>query len=94
MTVALAIVAALAVLGLVVVALTGRAGPAKPLRGRTVVVHTRKPDDRSIRGVLVAEHRDRITLADAVYLTKDREIALDGLQHIPADAVAFIQEPS
>lgn len=41
------------------------AGPS--LVGETLLVHTRKPDDQSVRGVCVGHHADRLLLAEAVY---------------------------
>lgn len=69
-----------------------RLRPAPSLRGRTVVVHTRRPDDQSLRGVLVAEHADRLTLRDVVYLhaTGDRETG--GLVHVPLASISWMQE--
>lgn len=66
--------------------------PGPSLVARTVVVHTRKPDDQTIRGILTARHADRITLAEAAYLHGRNEQALGGIVHVPVDNVAWIQE--
>ncbi len=66
---------------------------SKRIVGRTVVVHTRLPDDRSIRGVLHAQYADRWTLRDAVLiLPGGREEALGGVEHIPISNISFAQE--
>lgn len=36
--------------------------------GKSLVVHTRKPDDQSVRGIVAAHYADRIVLRDAAYL--------------------------
>jgi hypothetical protein len=41
-------------------------GPS--LVGKSLVVHTRKPDDQSIRGAVAAHYADRLVLRDAAYL--------------------------
>lgn len=66
--------------------------PGTPLTARTVIVNTRRPDDQTIRGVLVAQHADRLTLRDVVYLHGSAERAVDGIVHVPAANVAFVQE--
>jgi len=60
------------------------------LTGETLLVHT--CDDQSIRGVLVARHSDRITLADVVVLHASGEQPANGVAHIPWANVAWIQE--
>lgn len=69
-----------------------RHAPGPPLAGRTVVVHTRRPDDQTLRGVLVAQHADRLTLREAVYVHASGEQPAGGLVHVPTEAVAWIQE--
>lgn len=69
-----------------------RAAPGPSLVGRTVVVHTRRPDDQSVRGVLVAHHADRLVLRDAVYLHATGTQAADGLVHIPLLTMSTMQE--
>lgn len=39
------------------------------LRGRRVVVHTAKPDDQTISGVLIFDGPDRLVLEDAEYIS-------------------------
>lgn len=41
--------------------------PGPLLVGKTVVVHTRKPDDQSVQGVVVGDYPDKVVLRDAVY---------------------------
>ena len=90
--IALAALAALAVGALTFVALRSRLSPAPSLAGRTVVIHTRRPDDQSIRGVLVAQHADRWTLREAVYLGGSSEHSVAGLTHVPVANIAWAQE--
>lgn len=47
---------------------TERAARGPSLVGATLVVHTRKPDDQSVRGVVAAHYADRVVLRDAQYL--------------------------
>lgn len=90
---AVVLLAAIVALLAVLLALTlRRPGQPKPLAGRTVVVNTRRPDDQAVRGVLVAEHADRVTLAGAVYLDGAHGRPVDGLVHIPVATIAFIQQ--
>lgn len=73
------LVAALVALLLVVRELRRRSNAS--LRGMTVVVTTH-PDDRTYRGVVMAEHADRVTLRDAFLVTPAGEQAIGGLQHL------------
>lgn len=58
---------------------------------KTVIVHTK--DGQSVRGALYAQHADRVTLTQAVYLQdKQPELPIDGLAHVPCGNVAWIQE--
>lgn len=82
----------MAVLALATVTIRARNSIGPPLAGRTVVVHTRRPDDQSLRGVLVAQHADRLTLRDVVYLHLSGEQEVGGMVHIPLGAVSFVQE--
>jgi len=89
--IALGLLALFSMVALAALASQRRGG--RPLRGRTVVVHTRQPDDRSIRGVMVVDARDGLVLEDARYLQAGgQNIDLEGRVHVPAEAVAFIQE--
>jgi hypothetical protein len=95
LTVAILIFAAALVLlaaALVLSARPPRTGAV--LSGRTVTVNTRRPDDQSIRGVLVAHHSDRLTLADAVYVVAGEapDIEISGTVHVLTANVAFLQE--
>ena len=71
----------------------------EPLRSddlvkKSVVVTTR--DDETLRGVLIAEHMDRWTLAQAFYRSSTpegpRETPIDGVLHIPRSNIAYVQE--
>jgi hypothetical protein len=42
--------------------------PGPSMVGASLVIHTRKPDDQSIRGVVDAHYADRLVLRDAQYL--------------------------
>lgn len=48
---------------------TAEAERGPSLAGKSLVVHTRKPDDQSIRGVVAAHYTDRLVLRDAQYLS-------------------------
>lgn len=37
------------------------------LTGKSVVVHTRRPDDQTIRGIVCAHYADRLELRDVTY---------------------------
>lgn len=57
---------------------------------KTVVVNTK--DDQSIRGVLYAQHSDRLSLTQAVYIDGQSELPINGLTHVPLSNIAWIQE--
>lgn len=59
--------------------------------GSEVVVHTRRPDDQSIRGRVASSHPDRIVLRDATYLNGTGGQAAKGLINIPTSAVSSWQ---
>lgn len=94
MTIALIIIACALLAAVLALAglLAGRLLPGPPLRGRTVTVNTRRPDDQTIKGVLVSQHADRLTLMDAVYVTPAGEQPIGGQVHIPTGAVAWLQD--
>lgn len=71
--------------------ISGRVEISEPvgLVKQTVIVHGK--DGTSLRGVLLAEHDDRLTLAQAFYLDGRVEVPADGLAHIPATNVAWVQ---
>jgi len=67
-------------------------GPS--LVGKTVVVTTDR--DRTFRGVVLAEHADRVTLHQAFVVTPVGETAVGGLVHLPRtkfDALQQIDAP-
>jgi hypothetical protein len=70
-----------------------RVTPGPSLVGRTVVIHTKRPDDRTLKGVLHAQYVDRWVLRDAVLMAAGgREIALGGIEHVQTGAISFVQE--
>lgn len=60
-------------------------------RGRDATVHTQRPDDQTIRGVLTRTWPDFV-LADAHYVTAAGKTAIDGRARIPRSHVAWWQE--
>jgi hypothetical protein len=58
--------------------------------GHRVTVHTKKPDDQTIFGVLVGDYADRISLEDAEYVTAAGAHAMPGRQDIATRDVAWI----
>ena len=86
------IVACAAIGALAFVALRSRLAPGPSLAERTVIVHTRRPDDRSIRGILVGHYADRVTLREAVYRHSSGDQDAGGLIHLPLVVISSIQE--
>lgn len=80
------------VVGVVVLAIKSRVVPGPSLVGGTVVVHTKRPDDQSLRGILVGQHADRWILKDAVYLYPEGSVAAEGLVHVPVLSISSVQE--
>jgi hypothetical protein len=67
-----------------------RRGPS--LVGETIVLHTRYPDDRSIRGVVAAQYADRIVLRDATLLiAQDAQHPIPHATEVPWPAVSWWQ---
>lgn len=60
------------------------------LASKTVIIHT--ADDKSIRGVLVAQHSDRLSLREALYLHSSGDQPVGGIVHVPVASVSWIQE--
>ncbi len=84
----LACLVAVAAVLLVVLRTRGR-GPV--LVGRLVVVSTIAGE--GVRGVMVGDHRDRVSLHQASVIdAKGSETQAGGVVHIPAGQVLFIQE--
>jgi hypothetical protein len=94
MVVAVVVLGVLVVVLLVATVLLALAArERRGLVGRTVVVHTRRPDDRSLRGVLHAEHVDRLSLRESfILLPGGVEQPLSGIEHIPRQSISFVQE--
>lgn len=61
------------------------------LAGATVVVTTH-PDNVTYRGVVAAEHADRITLRDAFVVTAGAEHQIGGLQHVYRASFTGLQQ--
>lgn len=92
MTVAIIVLAACLVAVVLVLSallVRSRLDPGPPLTSKTVWVHTR--EDRTIRGVLIGQHADRVTLREAAVVHKDGETPA-GLVHIPIGQIHFMQE--
>jgi hypothetical protein len=63
------------------------------MTGRTVIIHTKKPDERSIRGVVYGQYADRWTLTEStLMINAEKEQTLLGLQHVPVENISFVQE--
>lgn len=64
---------------------------AAPARiGHRVTVHTKKPDDQTIFGVLVGDYTDRVVLEDAEYVTSKGGTPISGRQDIATRDIAWI----
>lgn len=58
-----------------------------------MVIHTKRPDDQTIAGVLVHDGRRRLTIVDAEYVqSATSRHDLDNRVHVPAEHVAWIEE--
>lgn len=96
MTLALTLIAALALLELaslafLIVRRTVGAGPR--LTGRTVVLERSGVDVVNVRGVVVAEHEDRWTLAEAQAVHPHGDVPLEHpIIHVPKTVVLSISE--
>lgn len=86
------LVALAAVCGLAAVAVHSRLAPGPSLATRTIELHTRRPDDQSLRGVLIAQHADRVTLREVVYLHQSGDRGVAGVVHIPVGNIAWMRE--
>jgi hypothetical protein len=89
-----AVVALASVAALATVAIRSQTAPGPALAGRTVEIHTKRPDDQTIRGILVAQHSDRWTLEQAIYRhsSGDQPIA-DNVVHVPTANISWYGEP-
>ena len=58
--------------------------------GHRVTVHTKKPDDQTIFGVLAGDYTDRIVLEDAEYVTALGVKPMPGSQHFATRDIAWI----
>lgn len=66
----------------------GQAGP--PRLGQRVTVHTKKPDDQTLFGVVVGDYTDRLALEDAEYVTAAGGQPLPGRQEIATQDIAWV----
>ena len=89
MTAALAVVA-LVELGLIAWGLAHRRGLAR-YEKRRVTVHTLRPDDQSIRGVLVGVYRDCIELSSPEYLHEARPEGVNATAVIPRVSISWME---
>jgi hypothetical protein len=91
----IAVVAIAAIAALATVAIRSQTAPGPPLVGRTIEVHTRRPDDQTIRGILVAQHSDRWTFEQAVYRHTSGDAPIkDRVVHVPVANIAWYGEPT
>jgi hypothetical protein len=68
-----------------------RAHPAPRLTGKTVVVNS--DHEQPVRGIVAADHSDRIILREAIFVAGGTEHPAGGLVHIPRARISTIQEP-
>lgn len=92
LAIALGVLALAAIGALAAVTLRSQLAPAPSLAGKTIVVNTRRPDDQSIRGILVARHADQVTLREVIYIHQSGDQPAAGLVHIPIEAISWMQE--
>jgi hypothetical protein len=88
--IALVVLLGAAIGALAFVALRSQLAPGPSLLSKTVVVHTR--DEQSIRGALYAQHADRVTLREAIYLHGEDRQPVEGLVHVPVTSISWMQE--
>jgi hypothetical protein len=88
--IALALGVVVSVGALTAVTLRSRLSPGPSLASQTVVVHTQ--DKKSLRGVLIAQHADRLTLREAIFLHSSGEQPVGGLVHVPLTSISWLQE--
>jgi hypothetical protein len=62
----------------IAIVLSERSDALRMLRGHRVTIHTQRPDDQTLHGLLVLERPDRLVLADAVYVTEQGEHPIPG----------------
>lgn len=84
------IVVQLFVLAVFVVLEVRRRNVTPPRTGYRVTVHTKKPDDQTLFGVLVGDYKDRIVLEDAEYVSPTGSTSLPGRQHVATDQISWI----
>lgn len=66
------------------------AGAAPARVGHRVTVHTKKPDDQTIFGVVAGDYKDRLVLEDAEYVTPQGGHPLPGRQDIRTQDIAWV----
>jgi hypothetical protein len=88
----IAVVALAAVAALTYIAMRSQLAPGPRLAGKTLVVHTKRPDDQSIKGICVAQYADRWELKDALYLHASGPVDAGGLVGVPVINISSYQE--
>lgn len=71
------------------VSTTDREGAITP--GVAVTVHTRKPDDQTIHGVVIADTPERLILHGAKYVTAAGDSPIPSPVVIPTTSVSWLQ---
>lgn len=87
-----ALIAAVVIVGAALLVVAARCMPSKPPVGRRVTVNTKRPDDQTIHGVMLAQHTDVVVLVDATYVTSGGETPIPGRVRVPLANVAWLQE--
>lgn len=64
--------------------------PGPRLTGHTIVVNF---GEQTVRGIVLADHSDRITLTEALFVSAGAEHPAGGLVHIPRGQISSVQEP-
>lgn len=92
--IAVALIALAAIAALTYITLRSRLSPGPTLVGKTLVVHTAAPDQKTLRGILHGQHADRLSLREVVELRPGdlEDIPHGGVVHVPVARVLMIQE--
>lgn len=61
----------------------------RQLLRRRIVIYTK--DDRTLRGVLLAEHKDTLAIVHAEYLNEAQNAELPAEVQVPLTNVSFVQ---
>jgi hypothetical protein len=65
---------------------------AQIAHGSLVTVHTNKPDDQTLHGVLIGDYADRLVLEGAKYVTSAGEQPIPGAVVVPKSSVSWLQQ--